>query len=195
MREKIKCFLISGKKGVGKTTMIRNFVENILTKKEGFKIDENNIWKVTEKRTKTITKQIWEQNIKIGKYFDYFCKFEDIKNIIVISTASDTIKLIENFKSYFEKIKYENKDISIIAPIRNPGDENRDYFINVIGKIAPDLHFEQDVIEIPLSKINEQNDKYQKIKEMYTQTIFSLVKDIINNFIFGESLANKGYNQ
>ena len=183
MEQEIKILLISGAEHTGKTDNIGKLVM------EFFKGKNFDVIEVVRHNDRTLTpvKEEEKNNLlrkKRGEYSgNYFAilQSKDKQKKIIISTASDDVPTIDIFKEYVDK---NPKCYFIIAPIRNVGDKNREYFINVIGKIAPNIDFKKDVIEIPLTKINE-ND-YKIIKNLYKKNCFELITGILNLLFFNK---------
>ena len=118
-----------------------------------------------------------------GRKKDFFCILEKNDNIkFFISTASDNEKIINNFMEFCKKNNYKQNNF-IIAPIRNIGDKNREYFINVIGKITSETDFEKDIIEITLNKICKEAKNVEYIK-WYINSMCYIAQKILEQGIF-----------
>lgn len=161
MENKIKCLLISGEEDSGKTTSIEKIID--LLKSKNFQIIDK------------------KDADKLG---NYYCTIANNSVAIIISTGSDNTRIINNFNSYNDDIlrkkeNIKNKNIFILAPIRNAGDKYRKYFIDIIIN-KMNLNLKKDVVEIPLTKFNVDRKEYDvNIKTWYEPILFSYLKDIL----------------
>ena len=185
----MKYLLIGGAGDTGKSTTIRRIVKGFLQEK-GFNIehlvDNENIKNKELKEVEEQDKQ-YKQNI-IGNIDaddnDYFCvavrnETKIIKTKIIISTASDTEEIIDNFKKYYDK--YEDNCSFVIAPIRNENDDKRRIFKEAFKK---EINFEENLknyIEIPLAKINNKKKIYDKKEAVawYLSAVYSLAEHLL----------------
>ena len=157
--ENIKILLISGRKGVGKTYLIKNIVCSL--QKKGYVINNKEY---------------------VNKQEDSFCIAEIDKTKTIISTASDNKTIIKRFIKYCKENNLKKGDF-IIAPIRNIGDSLREYFINAIGKITSETDFERDIIEIPLGKIYTHKKDNENFK-YYINSMYSIAQKILEQEFF-----------
>jgi hypothetical protein len=92
---------------------------------------------------------------------------------IIINSPSDTVKIIENFKVFFDK--HGKYDI-LISSVRDDGKWPRQEFFSLMG-LDNRNHF---ILEIPLSKITRRTTKETALK-WYQDKLDDLILHLLSN--------------
>lgn len=93
---------------------------------------------------------------------------------IIINSPSDTVKIIENFKVFFDK--HGKYDI-LISSVRDEGNRPRQEFFNIMG-LDNKKHF---ILEIPLSKITRRTYRLETALKWHQDKLDALILHLLRN--------------
>lgn len=152
----MNCLLIGGAQTVGKSESIYRLANNLTSR--GFMVVAGNIPPVFD---------------------DFNCVLEGIdknkKTIrIIINSPSDTVTLIQDFKSFYDSNEpYE----ILISSVRDNGFYPRNEFFNIMSINTP----ENFILEIPLAKITRRGRNFNTALNWYENQIDNLIEHTLGN--------------
>lgn len=150
----MNCLLIGGAPSVGKSQCIYRFTKHLIS--NGF-IDITNSVPQVFKDFKAVLEGINKNGKQVR---------------IIICTASDTVKHINNFKKYFD----ENGTYDIlISSVRDDNFWPRKDFFRIMNIN------EEGILEIPLAKITRRGSNFNTALKWYQNKIDQLVLHTLHN--------------